>query len=251
MLTSNASEALRARSTARPSDAPGAASQALLARNLGGTRRPDARAMVATRRSFIRARSRARCNPHPGYGELVADAAGVLNLPRGSDVRAGHRARRDAHHYDPRDEVIELVAFFPPGTPYDGPDNITVGPHGFAVACTDGEDDHRHLEPLEQARARLAYGGLRAVAHCDDRRSVGAHRMLTKPSLQSIMVVMSLGASSLPANANSGAAERVGASAGCCASVRRSDLQSDRRAANVTAAGNAWAARARANAWGG
>ena len=30
---------------------------------------------------------------------------------------------------------------FPVGTPFDGPDNITVGPHGFAVACTDGEEN--------------------------------------------------------------------------------------------------------------
>jgi len=43
--------------------------------------------------------------------------------------------------YDPTRETIELVVLFPVGTPFDGPDNITVGPHGFAVACTDGEDD--------------------------------------------------------------------------------------------------------------
>lgn len=43
--------------------------------------------------------------------------------------------------YDPKNETIELVALFPVGTPFDGPDNITVGPHGFAVACTDGEED--------------------------------------------------------------------------------------------------------------
>ena len=30
---------------------------------------------------------------------------------------------------------------FPAGSPFDGPDNITAGPHGFALACTDGEDD--------------------------------------------------------------------------------------------------------------
>jgi secreted PhoX family phosphatase len=36
---------------------------------------------------------------------------------------------------------MQLVVLFPVGTPFDGPDNITVGPHGFAVACTDGEDD--------------------------------------------------------------------------------------------------------------
>ena len=43
--------------------------------------------------------------------------------------------------YDPHRETIELVALFPKGTPYDEPDNITVGPHGFAIACTDGSDD--------------------------------------------------------------------------------------------------------------
>lgn len=43
--------------------------------------------------------------------------------------------------YRPDDETIELVALFPKGALYDEPDNITVGPHGFAVACTDGDDD--------------------------------------------------------------------------------------------------------------
>jgi uncharacterized protein len=43
--------------------------------------------------------------------------------------------------YDPRSQTIELVVLFPVGTPFDGPDNITVGPHSFAIACTDGEDD--------------------------------------------------------------------------------------------------------------
>jgi secreted PhoX family phosphatase len=43
--------------------------------------------------------------------------------------------------YDPRAETLELVVLFPVGTPFDGPDNITAGPHGFALACTDGEED--------------------------------------------------------------------------------------------------------------
>jgi secreted PhoX family phosphatase len=43
--------------------------------------------------------------------------------------------------YRPRAQSIELVVCFPEGSPFDGPDNITAGPHGFAVACTDGEDD--------------------------------------------------------------------------------------------------------------
>jgi secreted PhoX family phosphatase len=44
--------------------------------------------------------------------------------------------------YDPWARTMELVVVFPFGSPYDGPDNITAGPHGFAVACTDGEDDN-------------------------------------------------------------------------------------------------------------
>jgi uncharacterized protein len=43
--------------------------------------------------------------------------------------------------YDPTNETVELVVLFPVGTPFDGPDNIAIGPHGFAVACTDGEED--------------------------------------------------------------------------------------------------------------
>lgn len=43
--------------------------------------------------------------------------------------------------FDPRAQTMELVVLFPGGSPFDGPDNITVGPHGFALACTDGEDD--------------------------------------------------------------------------------------------------------------
>ena len=43
--------------------------------------------------------------------------------------------------FDPYAQMIELVVQLPYGSPYDGPDNITVGPHGFAIGCTDGEDD--------------------------------------------------------------------------------------------------------------
>jgi secreted PhoX family phosphatase len=43
--------------------------------------------------------------------------------------------------YDPYEDTIELVVLFPHGSRFDGPDNITAGPHGFALACTDGEDD--------------------------------------------------------------------------------------------------------------
>jgi secreted PhoX family phosphatase len=41
--------------------------------------------------------------------------------------------------YDPHHKTIELVVMF--AEPYDQPDNITVSPHGFALACTDGDSD--------------------------------------------------------------------------------------------------------------
>jgi secreted PhoX family phosphatase len=43
--------------------------------------------------------------------------------------------------FNPRYNTMELVVVFAPGSLHDGPDNITVSPHGFALACTDGEDD--------------------------------------------------------------------------------------------------------------
>ena len=54
--------------------------------------------------------------------------------------------------YDPYNDTIELVALFPKGTPYDQPDNIAVGPHGFAVACTDGDGDQWLVGITEQGR---------------------------------------------------------------------------------------------------
>jgi len=44
--------------------------------------------------------------------------------------------------YDPRGETAELVVQFGADTLYDGPDNLTVSPHGYALVCTDGEDDN-------------------------------------------------------------------------------------------------------------
>jgi len=69
------------------------------------------------------------------------------------DISAGEHAGQ-IWRYDPRSETIELVVIFPKGSPYDGPDNITVGPHGFALACTDGEDDQWLLTIDEQGEAK-------------------------------------------------------------------------------------------------
>jgi secreted PhoX family phosphatase len=70
----------------------------------------------------------------------------VSSYAEGPDAEEADSATLAVHagqiwRIDPERNTIELVAFFPEGSPYDGPDNITAGPHGFAIACTDGEDD--------------------------------------------------------------------------------------------------------------
>jgi secreted PhoX family phosphatase len=109
-------------------------------------------------------------NPDPGDGAtpvreqvIAAGATPVMKAEgvwRGLDgdiwfvsSRGGGPAPEDAEdasagahagqiwRYDPDKQLIELVVVLPVGSPFDGPDNITAGPHGFLVACTDGEDD--------------------------------------------------------------------------------------------------------------
>jgi secreted PhoX family phosphatase len=47
--------------------------------------------------------------------------------------------------YDPRRDRLELVVRFEQADDFEGPDNITVSPYGFAVMCTDGEDDRQFV----------------------------------------------------------------------------------------------------------
>jgi hypothetical protein len=47
--------------------------------------------------------------------------------------------------YDPQPRRLSLVVVFEPSSDYQGPDNITVAPHGYAVMCTDGDDDRQFL----------------------------------------------------------------------------------------------------------
>jgi uncharacterized protein len=77
---------------------------------------------------------------HDGDVWFVSSRGGGPNAEDEEDVSAGEHAGQ-IWRYDPRSQKIELVVIFPAGSPFDGPDNITAGPHGFAVACTDGEDD--------------------------------------------------------------------------------------------------------------
>jgi secreted PhoX family phosphatase len=69
---------------------------------------------------------------------FVASYAGGPLAEDPEDVTAVAHAGQ-IWRYSPRRETIELVASFPIGTDFDGPDNITASPHGFALACTDGE----------------------------------------------------------------------------------------------------------------
>src|SRR5690606_20316415 len=55
---------------------------------------------------------------------------------------------------DRRGRSMELVVLFEHGAAYDGPDNITVGPHGFALACTDGEDDQYIVTVTDDGRVQ-------------------------------------------------------------------------------------------------
>jgi hypothetical protein len=47
--------------------------------------------------------------------------------------------------YHPRRDRLELVVVFDPADDFQGPDNITVSPFGYAVMCTDGDDDRQFL----------------------------------------------------------------------------------------------------------
>ncbi len=79
----------------------------------------------------------------------------VASYADGPDAEDAEDVTAVAHsgqiwRYDPYRETMELVVLIPHGSTFDGPDNITVGPHGFAVACTDGDDVNWLLGVNEQ-----------------------------------------------------------------------------------------------------
>jgi secreted PhoX family phosphatase len=64
--------------------------------------------------------------------------------------------------YDPNRNSLRLVVRFEQDDDFEGPDNIMVSPHGFAVMCTDGEDDDQFLAGItaEGDTFPLAYNRL-------------------------------------------------------------------------------------------
>jgi secreted PhoX family phosphatase len=71
---------------------------------------------------------------------FVASRGDGPNAEDPEDVSAAAHAGQ-IWKYNPSNQTVQLVVIFPTGSSFDGPDNITAGPHGFALACTDGEDD--------------------------------------------------------------------------------------------------------------
>lgn len=93
---------------------------------------------------------------------FVASRADGPNASEPQDVTAKRHVGQ-IYRYDPLKRTLELVVHFSPGAPFDQPDNLTFGPHGFAVACTDGDDDQWLFGVDEDARvfplARNALNG--------------------------------------------------------------------------------------------
>ena len=70
-----------------------------------------------------------------GRGPDAEDAEDVSAAVHGGQV----------WRYDPLRGRLRLVVRFEPADDFQGPDNITVSPHGYAVMCTDGDDDRQFL----------------------------------------------------------------------------------------------------------
>ena len=52
--------------------------------------------------------------------------------------------------YSPRRERLELVVLFEPADDFAGPDNITVSPYGYAVMCTDSDDEAQFVAGITE-----------------------------------------------------------------------------------------------------
>jgi secreted PhoX family phosphatase len=78
-----------------------------------------------------------------GRGPAAEDPEDVSTAVHGGQV----------WRYDPRRDTLTLVVVFTPTDDYQGPDNITVAPHGYAVMCTDGDDDAQFLAGITAAGA--------------------------------------------------------------------------------------------------
>ena len=112
-------------------------------------------------RDAVRAQRRGDADPEV-RGHLVGANGSSGSSRRTAAARTPRTRRiaaRRAHggqiwRYDPKHERLELVATFGIDDDFEGPDNITVSPYGYAVMCTDGEDDRQFLAGITRGGGR-------------------------------------------------------------------------------------------------
>jgi len=107
--------------------------------------------------------------PDPDGGDKVRELHQATNIPKaegtwhadgciwwvssrgdGPDAEDEDEASDGVHGgqiwcYDPQRSTLRLVVCFAQDHDFEGPDNITVSPYGYAVMCTDGEDADQYL----------------------------------------------------------------------------------------------------------
>jgi len=98
-----------------------------------------------------------------GNGQLYINCSFAKTAADVSNIGTPHEGQ--VWTYDPRRNRIELHARFAPGGLFDGPDNITVSPHGGAFLCEDGDGDQYVIYLDDENRAfafaknRIAFDG--------------------------------------------------------------------------------------------
>ena len=144
----------------------GGALSALLVPELGGA---DLSAVTEAGTQFDRVSWVPIDVPDPAEGDTVRELHEATRTPKCEGTWAAHGCiwfvssrgdgpdaededeRSDGVHggqiwcYDPRRSTLRLVVRFDQDHDFEGPDNITVSPFGYAVMCTDGEDDNQFL----------------------------------------------------------------------------------------------------------
>jgi secreted PhoX family phosphatase len=98
-----------------------------------------------------------------GRGQLYINCSYAKTAADVSNIGTPHEGQ--VWTYDPRQERIALHIRFEPGGLFDGPDNITVSPHGGAFLCEDGDGDQYVIYLDDENRAfafaknRIAFDG--------------------------------------------------------------------------------------------
>lgn len=181
----------------------GGSLSALLIPELGGA---DLSSVTEAGTTFRRLRWVPITTPDPAEGETVRELHTATPIPkaegawtsqgcvwfvssRGDGPDAEDEGERsDGVHggqiwcYDPFRSTLRLVVRFEQDHDFEGPDNITVSPHGYAVMCTDGEDENQFLAGITPegrtfplAQNRLSGEEFAGACFSPDRRTLFAN----------------------------------------------------------------------------